>query len=290
MKDLIFDTKEEAEVVRLYENELMGQLAVSKAVFKTANVKKVKNILKKYGVHIRTQKESAIISNKKRASEKDEDYFSNPSHNMAWLMGFIAADGTIRKDENEIKIGLALKDKEILEQIRQELKLKTEVKEYVNSQGYECCKLQWTCEKHKKDLAKYSIIPQKTFKLIPPYDLDKKYWIDYIRGYFDGDGSINLIPNSNGRGQGNLRWQLCSATKEMLEFVLNYFEEEYKIPKVTIQERTTGKNILYYIQYSSVATRKIYSILYTKNSLFLPRKKEHFEEILKKVSPLVNKI
>ena len=263
----------------------MGQIAVSKKVLGVSNPNIVKNVLKKYNIHIRTQQEAAILSNKKRATHKKEDYFSIQNSNMAWLLGFLAADGSIRKNENEIKIGLSIKDKEILEKIKKELELETPVKEYTNSQGYECCKLQWTCEQHKKDLAKYNIIPEKTFVLKPPYELDKSLWIDYIRGYFDGDGSINLIPNSNGRGNGNLRLQVCSATKQILEFILKVFEEQYNIPKVNIYEKQ-GLHTLYYIQYSSTATRKIYSILYTPNSLFLERKKKHFENILQIVSPL----
>lgn len=263
----------------------MGQIAVSKKVLGVSNPNIVKNILKKYNIHIRTQQEAAILSNKNRATHKKEDYFSTQNSNMAWLLGFLAADGSIRKNENEIKIGLSIKDKEILEKIKKELELETSIKEYTNSQGYDCCTLQWTCEQHKKDLAKYNIVPEKTFVLKPPYELNKDLWIDYIRGYFDGDGSINLIPNSNGRGNGNLRWQVCSATKEILEFILQVFEEQYNIPKVNIYERQ-GLYTLYYIQYSSTATRKIYSILYTQNSLFLERKKKHFEDILQIVSPL----
>lgn len=207
---------------------------------------------------------------------------------MAWLLGFIASDGTIRKDSNEIKIGLAIKDKEILEKIKAELKLQSNVKEYTTNNGYDCCTLCWTCQTHKEDLATFHIVPNKTFSLLPPDKLDKKYWIDYIRGYFDGDGSINLIANSNGRGNGNLRWQVCAATPTMLQWIVDYFYDEYNIPKVSIQKqlRPNAKNPLYSIQYSSIATRKIYTILYTPNSLFLKRKKEHFEEILSKVKPI----
>lgn len=277
--------EQEKQIIYYYQDKKMGQIAVSKKVLGISNPNIVKNILKKYNIHIRTQQEAAILSNKNRASHKKEDYFSTQNSNMAWLLGFLAADGSIRKNENEIKIGLSIKDKEILEKIKRELELETSIKEYTNSQGYDCCKLQWTCEQHKKDLAKYNIVPEKTFVLKPPYELNQNFWIDYIRGYFDGDGSINLISNSNGRGNGNLRWQVCSATKEILEFILQVFEEQYNIPKVNIYERQ-GLHTLYYIQYSSTATRKIYSILYTPNSLFLERKKKHFEDILQIVSPL----
>lgn len=199
---------------------------------------------------------------------------------MAWLLGFLASDGTIRKDSNEIKIGLARKDKEILEKIRQELALTTTVKDYITTNGYECSTLQWTCAEHKQDLAEYYIIPAKTFQLKPPDKLNPKYYIDYIRGYFDGDGSISLMRNSHPDAIGNLRWQICSATPELLEWIVNILYEQFNIPKVKLQKRT-GTTNLYLIQYSTNSTKKIYNILYTPNSLYLARKKEHFDEIIK---------
>lgn len=270
MKEL---TKEqELEIIRLYTQEHRGQLYCAKQVVGLANVKYTKKVLHKYNIPIRNFSEAATLSNKNRESHKNKNYFKKPSHNMAWLMGFIAADGTIRKDRNEIKIGLSIKDKEILEKIREELELETPVKIYTTNKGYECCSLQWTCEEHKKDLAKYSIVPQKTFILEPPWELPQVYWIDYIRGYFDGDGSINLLNNKS------LRWQVCSATKEIIKWIINELNR-LGVPLVNIHEQKNN-SIIYYCQYSTNSTKKIFNILYTPNSLKLERKYLHFKEIL----------
>ena len=107
----------------------------------------------------------------------------------------------------------------------------------------------------------------------PETNLKNKYWIDYIRGYVDGDGSINYIQ------QGALRWQVCSATPEILEFIIDYFHEEYDIPKVKVY-KTERKGSLYYFQYSTNATKKIFNFLYTPNSIFLKRKKDKYIEVL----------
>lgn len=266
--------EQKQEIIRLYVEEGKGQLYIAKKVLGTTTVNRVKRVLQEANIPIRNFSQAATLSNKNRESHKNKDFFSKESPNMAWLMGFIAADGYIRKDENEIGIGLARKDKEILEKIKTLLELETPVKDYTTQTGYDCSKLTWTCEQHKKDLAKYHITPAKTFTLIPPYNLNKKYWIDFIRGYFDGDGSINLIQ------QGALRWQVCSATKSIIEWIINFFYEEYQIPKVNIYT-INNKNPLYYCQYSTNATKKIYNILYTKDSLSLERKRKYFEEILK---------
>ena len=269
----IFTEKEKEIIYKTYVEEKRGLLFVSKQVNSTPET--IKKFLKQNDIHIRTFSEAALASNKNRALSKNNDYFKKENHNMAWLLGFIASDGTIRKDRNQIKIGLSIVDKEILEKIKNEVQIENEVKEYTNSQGYECCQLEWTSEQHKKDLSKYNIIPQKTFKLIPPYQLDKQYHLDYIRGYFDGDGSINT------NGNNGIRFSICSATKEILEWILNCFEE-YGIPKVSILERP-GIHTLYYFEYFTNATKKIYNLLYSNNStLFLKRKKDKFEELINK--------
>lgn len=72
-------------------------------------------------IKIRTRSEQNIITNMRRKKSVNDNYFDNIGVNQAWLMGFIAADGTIRRERNSIKIGLSSVDKEILEKIKKEL-------------------------------------------------------------------------------------------------------------------------------------------------------------------------
>lgn len=205
----------------------------------------------------------------------NDEFFTIQSSNLAYLLGFIASDGYVSKDRNEIGIGLSAVDKEHLIQFQKVIGGRN-IDEYTTNDGFDVVKWVFVSETAKTELAKYNIIPQKTFKLLPPKQLEKKYWIDYIRGYFDGDGSVNYL------NQGALRWQICSATKEILQWIIDFFYEEYNIPKVNIlmQMKT---NPLYYFQYSTNATKQIYNILYTEDSWYLKRKKDKFEEILKKI-------
>ena len=270
----IFTQEEQEIILKEYVENKRGLLFVSKQVNSTPET--VKKFLKEKNIHIRTFCEAATESNKNRAHKVNKDYFKEENENMAWILGFIASDGTIRKDRNTIKIGLSIVDKEILERIKSELQIENDVKEYTNSQGYECCQLEWTCENHKQDLAKYNIIPQKTFKLMPPLELNRQYYLDYIRGYFDGDGSVNT------NGNNGIRFSICAANKEILEWIINIFAE-YNIPKVNIYTRASSINSLYYFEYSTNSTKKIYNLLYNTNStLFLKRKKVKYEELINK--------
>lgn len=195
---------------------------------------------------------------------------------MAWILGFLASDGTIGLKNNRIKIGLSAIDKEILEKIKKEISIENKITEYITNKGYNVVELSWTCAQHKQDLAQYGIIPQKTYKLIPPYKLDLKYFLDFLRGYFDGDGSISK--NSTG-----IVFSIGSCTKEILEWFVKTLEKEYNIPRVNILEDHRNQHIYYYFSYSTNSSKRIYNLLYKNlESLKLKRKYDKYTEIVTK--------
>ena len=277
-----FTEEQEKIILKLYVEEHRGQLYCAKAVGKT-NISKVKEVLKKYNIPIRNFSQAAVVSNINRTLYKNDEYFKYQNSNMAWLLGFLAADGTVSSSDNTIKIGLSSKDKEILERIKKELKIENKIVERTTKDGYDTVDLHWTSKEHKQDLAIYGITPQKTFTIKPPKTLESKYYIDFIRGYFDGDGSVNLI-HSNGKVSA-LRWQICGATSEILQWIIDILYEQYNIPKVNIHvdNSPSRKNNYYYFQYSTNSTKKIKDILYTSDSLYLKRKKDHFEKIIQMI-------
>ena len=267
--------EQEAIVIKEYIENGKGQKAVM--ALANINLNQLKVILNKNGYKLRNHHEAIIAANKNRNLLENHNYFSNETSNMAWLLGFLAADGCIEKDRNVIKLSLSTIDKEILEKIKKEIGLKSEVKDYITQAGYQVSKLQWSSEQHKKDLSKYSIIPQKTFCLKPPIQLSKSFWKDYIRGFWDGDGSITLLPNN----YNSLNWQITSATKDILIWISDFFFEEYNIPKTTIQSFKHNNVELYLLHYSTNASKIIYNNLYYENCLCLKRKKDKFDEIIK---------
>ena len=273
-------TKEQEKIVLdCYVNQKRGieySRKQAKCSLNTFNM-----ILKDNNIKKRSFSEAATESNQNRALHKNEEYFNTETHNMAWLLGFLASDGNVSKRDNCIKIALSTVDIEILEKIKKELDIENPIHTYTNRKGFDYCSLSWTCKKHKDKLAEYSIIPDKTFIIKPPYKLNKKYFIDYIRGYFDGDGSINYISSNNA-----LRWQICAANKEILQWIINVLYDQYNIPKVKVLEQQKEKHVLYYFQYSTNSTKEIFNILYStdKNSLYLKRKKDKFmENIIKQM-------
>lgn len=236
----------------------------------------VRRILLENKIHIRSQSEAAIIANiQRRQFNLNDNYFSSENERMAYLLGFLASDGTIDKKNNRIKIGLSSVDKDFLIMIKKELGYEGDILDYQTSNGFNVSELTFTSQQIKKDLAKYNIVPNKTFTYTFPESLNKKYWIDFIRGYFDGDGSVSTA------GPHAIRWQICAANKQVLEKIIDFFYEEYSIEKVSILVQMK-EHPLYYFQYSTIATKKIFSILYKENCLKLPRKYFKFKELVMK--------
>lgn len=268
----ILTVEEKATVCNIYTNG--GTVAdCCKAVH--CNQDRIRDCLKEFNLYKSHKDIMKELPQNQVIYPINEDFFFTQSANLAYLLGFLAADGYVHTNSNEIYLGLAVQDKEILEKL-QALLGGRPLKEYATNKGMNMVKWGFTSQRVKNELATYGIVPQKTFILIPPDKILKQYRIDFIRGYFDGDGSINLI-----QGQ-NLRWQIGAANKEILEWIEDELED-LGIPKVTIytrQPRTDTEHLFYYFQYSTNATKKIYNLLYHDDSLYLARKKQAFDSYL----------
>lgn len=254
-----------------YSQEIIDQLVYNYQILKQPlskigegyGIKRgvAKRILQEKNIHIRTNGEAHKKYN------INEKFFSNENANMAYVLGFIAADGNISKDSNRIKIGLSLADIEQLELIRLIMGLNHPIKKYTNTKNFEVVELTWTCEQHKLDLAKYGVVPRKTYTFNFPKELSKEYWVDFIRGYFDGDGCIT--------GQ-KPEWKICSYRRDILEFINTFFQEN-GIDSVTIHKRKDAE--LYDLRYGSKKSLiGIYNLLYYNSNVpCMKRKKEKFE-------------
>lgn len=125
------------------------------------------------------------IGSWKRKYDITEDYFKTWSNNMAYILGFIAADGVIQK-ENQC-VSISQKENYILEDIKQEL--------YTNQPLYQNKKtgvymLNINSKTIKDDLMNiHGIKPCKSFNIEFPF-IPEEYLHHFVRGYFDGDGYV----------------------------------------------------------------------------------------------------
>jgi len=127
------------------------------------------------------------------------DFFSViNSPEKAWLLGFLFTDGSVRKVGNSYQIRLFIQqnDEEIINQIKNWLHIDTKTY-YDRRENKECCGIEIVSQQMFEDLAKYGIIPNKTYntKRLSINLIPDEFKRDYIRGLFDGDGGIAFTGN-----------------------------------------------------------------------------------------------
>lgn len=124
----------------------------------------VKDILVNNGVSIRSRKEQNFLTNTAGKKKVNDNYFSFiDTYNKAWLLGYLASDGSVAGKNNRIKIGIAESDKEILEKIKAEVNIERKIKSTKTSNGFLTAELEWSSYQQKQDLAKYGIVNNKTY-------------------------------------------------------------------------------------------------------------------------------
>ena len=268
----------------------------------------IEPIAEKYGCSrkpiIRTLKENNIeirlIGDKeysilRRKYDINDNYFAldKQTSNSAYILGLIASDGCIEQYDNSVYIELQRIDREILEKVNLELENQRPVQNYINySKNTENSKIYFYSKQIREDLANYNLMPDKTHKidLDFTYNIKPEYLIDYIRGHFDGDGSIKWT-------NGCIQWQIDSTSLNTLKSIQNCLLKQYGIrTTIKVHKEPRRKMNLYRIYfYGYENALKLYKLFYeTGSNLYLKRKQEKYLQLLLKyktheTSHLLNK-
>lgn len=242
----------------------------------------MEKILKKYGIAKRTYTEA---KQQGRKYPCNDDFFKVQSADMGYILGFIAADGYISAKENCISIEILQKDKDILFKIAEKTNVTRPISLQDRKNGSQTATLRNWSLAWKQDLFHYGIVNNKTFTLKPPELLLPKYRIDYIRGYFDGDGSISTTKAKNNKGivYNKNTFEISGASKQEIDWIRKELIEHYHIILNKPGHYTTQTGIIMYkiITTDKKQIQKIYDLFYhTESNLYLDRKKEKFETIL----------
>ncbi|MBI4359322.1 MAG: hypothetical protein HY577_01945 [Candidatus Nealsonbacteria bacterium] len=208
----------------------------------------------------------------------DETFFSKiNTEKKAYWLGFLSGDGAIT--ENKIRLRLANKD------IAHLMKFKTVIKwtgrDYQKEKNH-ATEVVFRSFKMVEDLACYFVTPRKTFTVRFP-DIPKHLENHFIRGVFDADGCINKSKRVRRGDSGQIYISYggefnIEGNCEFLTVVQSRFVA-LGLPVGSLDY--PGKRINR-IRYGGVnQLRKLYGYLYKNGTVFLERKKELFEEILK---------
>jgi hypothetical protein len=145
------------------------------------------------------------LQRRHKNAEINQRYFHNiATKEQAYLLGLLAADGSISSTPGRYNICLALKrsDAELIERFRDVV-----APEAVLSYDRHLVRVRVGCKQMVADLAEYNVIPRKSYNFAWPQKLPCELAIPFLLGYFDGDGCLSRHAN------GRLQWTLlgCEA-------------------------------------------------------------------------------
>lgn len=195
------------ELVEKYESG-MSIYEIAKQIGE--NQQAVSNTLKKYT----TLRPKAIY-------DLDEHYFSAiDTEDKAYFLGFIAADGAVVNNGSDVMvltISINKKDIEILENMKASMKSTHNIQKLQRDQ----VRLAIANKKLLSDLMKLGIHERKSLDLEPMLKfIPNSLKHHFIRGYFDGDGSIFWTKTGS---KNKRRYVAIRGTKNFLEEIQAFF-------------------------------------------------------------------
>lgn len=264
-------SKEELADLYINQKKSLGDIAKLYSTSRTAIYKK----LKKYNIIQRSKSEARIEAQKQgklpqQFFDINEGFFSTWSSRMAYVLGLLITDGCISRSGT---VSLCINDKELLEKVKEVMGSthKIEPSRYQKNLYI----FHFARENMVKDLKNFGVVPKKSLKVTFP-QVPQEYLSEFIRGVFDGDGSIYFDKRSKNCP---IRTGFYSGSKDFIEKLEDNLTE-LGMPKRKISQQKTKNGIYYGIRYGHENSLKLYGILYknAQNRLFLERKYNRFLE------------
>lgn len=211
----------------------------------------------------------------------DFNFFEKIDNELkAYWLGFLYADGCILNQnsygEQEFKIVLGIRDEEILQKYKEDLKstypIRYDKKSNKNGNHQDqviCC---YRSQKTVNDLKKLGCVENKSLILEFPKEdqVPKELIRHFIRGYFDGDGSISEYKE-------NYHINFV-GTKNFIEELSTYFEGGSVYPDKRKQ------NSWYFNLGGNLQVLKAYHYLYDNANRYMKRKYDKFKPLIMKYS------
>ena len=220
------------------------------------------------------------------------DFFEKWSPEMAYVLGFLYADGDIednRKSSRTQYTTIGSVDKCILEAIKKALGSEHNLnyrapkkvtykngKTYESAEGY---RLRIGSKKLFDDLLKLGLTTRKSLTIKFPINIPKVYLNHFMRGYFDGDGCVTIKRGKGKYGQPILKGIaviFTSGSKMFLEGLRDKMCEAVGFEKMNLYH---GNNA-YYLKYNTLGSLRWFKYFYGGElpELFLERKFNVFKK------------
>ena len=218
---------------------------------------------------ISAEEKSLIQSKNSRKHKINQDYFKKWTHNMSYTLGLWWADGCICRGKM-FDITLHRKDKYILKKIAEDMQYEGKVED--RSDGIQASRINFSCVKMYRDIVNLGGTERKSLTAKFPTSIPNQFMADFIRGYFDGDGSVWNVKG------GRINSEFCSGSKEFLEDLLLKLKENTPIKGGSIHLCNNSCYELVFGKRDSIFLSKY--MYQNKGQFYLLRKYKKFEPFL----------
>lgn len=259
------------ELISLYVDNKKSLEDIAK-IYNVSRVAVYKK-LKKYGIKQRSKSEARIEAQKQgklpqQFFDINESFFSSWSPEMAYVFGLIVTDGCV---SDTGVVSLCLNDLDLLEKVKKALGSEHKITPSKRQKGLYC--FYFSRERMVGDLEKLGVLPRKSLTVRFP-KVPQWYLPDFIRGVFDGDGSVFFDKR---QPKFPLRAKFISGSEDFI-IVLQKNLELLGMPKRTVYKQKTKNGWSYMFIYAHKDSVTLFNILYknVQNGLFLERKYKRF--------------
>lgn len=238
--------------------------------------------------------ESAVTVHAKKMNIKKTpyhcqyDYFENiDTEQKAYWLGFICADGWISHKKNNagvVGISIQYSDIQHLKKFNKSIGGNYKIIDYWSKSSIRenelisshICRIEVYSIKMYNDLVNLGLSNKKTYNMGFP-DIDKKYVIPFLRGYFDGDGGLSYTGN-NPKIIGLSYW---SASPKMIEGISKSLDD-YKIEYTLTNYQKQGFAKMYFISIHSNQNnaKRFLNLIYEDAKIYLNRKYQKYQKYI----------
>lgn len=206
----------------------------------------------------------------------NEDFFNQDNERSFYWAGFIAADGCVKLKDQKYKqlcICLSIKDLKLLEAFKKDIQFEGPIHKHLKGR-YKKCEITISSNKVFDSLKRFGIKERKSLNYsMPEWLINNELFRHYLRGYFDGDGTVGLYKKKNR--------DVRQCTFEILGSEIFLKQVKSKLIKENIIETNNGylayKKSIYRLGFGrNRIALSFRNYLYKKSTICLKRKRDVF--------------
>lgn len=200
------------------------------------------------------------------------NYFNVDSAEMYYILGYWYADGGIYRKQGGTYFDVASIDRDQIVKIKNAMEIKTSILEDKTNKNTSYRVMVGNKKLVNNMVKKFNLPTQKTENItIDEKVIPQEFFYDFLRGYFDGDGSIVYSSYVKKNGRASLAGAKFTGSKNVIHSLHTILVNKGYSCSLTKDNRTE-KSDCWYLELYGDSGRKLLENIYKDPCMFLDRK------------------